>query len=284
MRHRGSVLLGRVDFVLTFLFYGVAKRGESFLFAGPSIVRSYSQTCASCEQHHRYSRVEFDHAQSQSAPAVTSDRYHLHPLHTSRSRRSRLSGLLRMSTADSPTQEQQVPIVDPIDTDNGEVEGMQSIPAAAGVAPPAMVRKGVATDGTTLVFRAPSTQQLHQLQMGEWIGRKGLSSALVALRRDDTGEERAETDAATESRATGPPLACVLVEAMDGVGGSSVATRVCLLRHTRADGVSESVEHALLDEAITQFLNGGSRISQVGALGEASCTCNDYLIGGVSMF
>lgn len=93
--------------------------------------------------------------------------------------------------------------------------------------------------------------------MGNWVARKGLAVALVAL--DGTGQE---TKAAGEA-IVGAPLAGAAVEAVEGVGGSSVATRVCLLRHQRQDGVSEAVEHALIDETINQFLNDGARISQV---------------------
>lgn len=261
MLHRGGLLLTRVELALTILFCAVAKQGECFLFAGSSITRSYSQTCRSSGQHQQYSRVDHDHAQSDAAPAINSNRYHLRPPHTFHSRHGHPLGLLHMSTADSLAQEQQLPTVGAVDTDNGEVEGMPSTSATARATHQAMVRTGVATDGTALVFRIPSTQELHQLQMGKWVGRKSIFSALVALRRDNIS---VETESEMEPRATGPPLACALVEAMDGVGGSSVATRVCLLRHTKGDGVLESVEHALLDEAITQFLNGGSRISQVG--------------------
>lgn len=168
-----------------------------------------------------------------------------------------------MATADSPTQKQQLPMVG---ADSAQVEGMKST-TPPKTAPPTTVRAGVARDGTALEFRTPSTQEMYQLKMGDWIAQKGLCTALVAVRRDEN-TSASEGDSAgrvteLQARAAGPPQACVVIEPVDGIGGSSVATRVCLLRHTRADGVSESVEHTLLDEAITQFLNGGARMNQV---------------------
>lgn len=167
-----------------------------------------------------------------------------------------------MATADSPTQEQQLPTVG---ADSAQVEGMKS--TTPQTAPRPTVRAGVATDGTALEFRVPSTQEMHQLGMGDWVAQRGLCTALVAVLRYEnmSASEGSAAGGVAEgqARAAGPPQACVVIEPVDGLGGSSVATRVCLLRHTRADGVSESVEHALLDEAITQFLNGGARMNQV---------------------
>lgn len=124
-------------------------------------------------------------------------------------------------------------------------------------------RRGTAADGTALAFRKPTTEDLHKLKMGDWVAQRGLAVALVAL--DGTGQD---AEAAGDA-IVGAPLAGAVVKAMDGVGGSSVATRVCLLRHRRGEGVSEAVEHALLDETINQFLNDGARISQV-------CSCADH--------
>ncbi|CAM9139765.1 unnamed protein product [Scytosiphon promiscuus] len=117
--------------------------------------------------------------------------------------------------------------------------------------------RGTAVDGTALAFRKPTTEDLHKLKMGDWVARRGLAVALVAL--DGAGQD---AEAAGEA-IIGAPLAGAVVKAMDGVGGSSVATRVCLLRHRREEDVSEAVEHALLDETINQFLNDGARISQL---------------------
>lgn len=157
-----------------------------------------------------------------------------------------------MAAADASTQQQQQPsIADP------RIPGEVPATDATGDAPAMkeQLRVGVAADGTPLAFRPPSTQDLHKLQLGDWVARKGLALALVALGREEGTED--ETDATV-----GAPLAGAVVEANEG-GGSSVATRVCLLRHRCLDGVSEAVEHALLDETINQFLNDGSRISQV---------------------
>lgn len=159
----------------------------------------------------------------------------------------------RLAAADSSTQQQQQQpsIVDP------RITGGAPAANATGDAPALkeQLRIGVAADGTPLAFRPPSTQDLHKLQLGDWVARRGLALALVALGIEDGAEDG--TDATV-----GAPLAGAVVEENEG-SGSSVATRVCLLSHRRLDGVSEAVEHALLDETINQFLNDGSRISQV---------------------
>lgn len=159
----------------------------------------------------------------------------------------------RLAAADASAQQQQQQpsVADPRNS------GETSAADATGDAPALkeQLRRVVAPDGTLLVFRPPSTQDLHKLQLGDWVARKDLALALVALSREEGTEDGKDA-------AVGAPLAGAVVEAMEG-GGSSVATRVCLLRHRRLDGVSEAVEHALLDETINQFLNDGSRISQV---------------------
>lgn len=135
----------------------------------------------------------------------------------------------------------------------GEAGGAAQPPAAKKDS----TRRGTSVDGTPLAFRPPTTEDLHKLGMSNWVARRGVAVALVAL--DGTGQE---TKGAGEA-IVGAPLAGAVVEATAGVGGSSVATRVCLLRHRREGDVSEAVEHALLDETINQFLNDGARISQV---------------------
>ena len=157
--------------------------------------------------------------------------------------------------ADASTEQQlpSFPGLGSAEPELQEGEGAAQPPPAAKDS----TRRGTSLDGTPLAFRPPTTEDLHKLDMGNWVARKGLAVALVAL--DGTGQE---TKAAGEA-VVGAPLAGAVVEAMEGVGGSSVATRVCLLRHRREGGVSEGVEHALLDEAINQFLNDGARISQV---------------------
>lgn len=167
--------------------------------------------------------------------------------------------IAHMSAADYSTQLQGKKL---LSTESDPVEGEEGNNNPTAVAPEAPSvfknesRRGLADDGTGLLFRAPSSQELHQLQMGDWVARKGLVLALVSL-----GDKEEHGDAKV-----GSPLGGAVIEAMDGVGGFSVATQVCLLHHTsNKDGVavSEAVEHALLDEAINQFLNDGSRISQV---------------------
>lgn len=161
---------------------------------------------------------------------------------------------LRVVPADASTEHQLPSFPGLGSTEEAEVQ------EGAAQPPPAKkdtTRRGTALDGTPLVFRPPTSEDLHKLKMGSWVARKGLAVALVVL--DGTGEE---TRAAGEA-VVGAPLAGAVVEAMEGVGGSSVATRVCLLRHRREDGVPQAVEHALLDETINQFLNDGARISQV---------------------
>lgn len=118
--------------------------------------------------------------------------------------------------------------------------------------PTPRLRKCLARDGTSIVMRSPSPQDLLALGMGSWFGQKEFILALVALQQGEANDGELAT--------LGSPRACAVVE---GHGGSSVATRVCILRHRRLVGVSEEVEHALLHETITQFLNTGSRISQV---------------------
>lgn len=178
------------------------------------------------------------------------------PLTASRTTITSLSAV----PADAST-EQQLPSFPGLGS--SEQPEVQEGEGAAQPPPPAKkdsTRRGTSLDGTPLAFRPPTTEDLHKLDMGSWVARKGLAVALVAL--DGTDQE---TMAAGEA-IVGAPLAGAVVEAMEGVGGSSAATRVCLLRHRREDGVSEAVEHALLDETINQFLNDGARISQVDNL------------------
>ena len=160
------------------------------------------------------------------------------------------------STQQQQLQQQQLPLAaELLNVEEGDSSEGLSDATSKPAAPEHLSRIGVAVDGTPLAFRHPSTQDLHKLDMGEWVAQKSVSLALVALDRDGTAEEGDTMGDA--------PLAGSVVEVMSG---SSVATMVCLLRHRRMVGVSEAVEHALLDETVTQFLNEGSRLSQVGYL------------------
>eukprot|EP00904_Undaria_pinnatifida_P002699 jgi/Undpi1/1242/HiC_scaffold_108.g14156.m1 len=160
-----------------------------------------------------------------------------------------------MTAHDASTQQQQqqvLPLAAELLNDEGGSSESLNDATKPAAAPENHSRTGVALDGTPLEFKRPSTQDLHKLGMGEWVARKSVSLALVAL------DGNAATD---EGDAVGnAPLAGSVVEA---VGGSSVATRACLLRHRRAVGVSEAVEHVLLDETIAQFLNEGAKLSQL---------------------
>lgn len=290
-----STSLAKAELAVTILLFGDIPLGESFLFAS----RSFSR---------------FQLRRSWHGPTSPLSQHQLVEVHnlmrrTSFNSNSRVSRPRRMATADaSPRQEQreqQLSTVGAVDNSDGvegivvagtDVEGVD-IEATQQPRPksPWMVRTGVASDGTALVFCPPSTQHMHQLQMSNCVARKEVSSLIVALRRveeEEQGEpssrspkENAESTAEPaerpEPKATGEPLAGVVIEAMDGLGGSSAATRVCLLRHTRKDGVSEDVEHALLDEAITQFLNGGSRISQVRSIGTSATTLQRLPVSAV---
>eukprot|EP00903_Cladosiphon_okamuranus_P012524 g11727.t1 len=172
--------------------------------------------------------------------------------------------------ADAST-EQQLPSFPRLG--NAEAEEVQGEAGGAAQPPPAKkdsTRRGTSADGTPLAFRPPTTEDLHKLGMSSWVARRGLAVALVAL--DGAGQE---TKGAGEI-IFGAPLAGAVVEAMDGVGGSSVATRVCLLRHRREDGVSEAVDHALLDETINKFLNDGARINQLRVEAEDSLQSIDF--------
>lgn len=159
-----------------------------------------------------------------------------------------------MTAADASTKQQQEEhlssTANPVNIEDANTSEKQDVDAGKARVPRDETRRGVTSDGKALAFTPPTTQDLHKLQMGHLVARKGLVLTLVAA--SDEGQEVA-----------GGPLAGAVIETMEGVGGSSVATKVCLMRHRRVDGVSESVEHALLDETITRFLNDGSRISQV---------------------
>lgn len=212
-----------------------AKVGEAFLLTGPRIASASRQR-----------RCQHEHVASNDIPGTC--RPLVGPL-----------TITSMTAADASTQQQQQQQQLPLATellsakegDKSEGLGGATKPAA----PEHVSRMGITVDGTPLEFKRPSTQDLHKLDMGEWVARKSVSLALVALNGERTTEEGSTMGNA--------PLAGSVVEV---VAGSSVATMVCLLRHSRMVGVSEAVEHALLDETITQFLNEGSRLSQVGYL------------------
>lgn len=226
------------------LLVGVAIVGESFLFAGP---RNTLQCAGWSHQH-------------QHVPALGAS---LHPSDTCRLPTVRRPSSLACTTASDASTQQNLPLpstgIASVE-ESGGAEGQSSDPGNAAAGPSSTrFRTGVAVDGTALTFRAPSSQDLHKLQMGSWVAKKGLAVSLVALERDGEAESG---DAAM----IGVPLAGTVVEAIRGEGGSSAATRVCLLRERSVDGVSEAVEHALLDETINQFLNDGARINQVRRL------------------
>lgn len=209
-----------------------AKVGQAFLLTGPRIASASRQR-----------RCQHEHVASNDIPGTC--RPLMGPL-----------TITSMTAADASTQQQQqLPLAaEMLNAEEGDKsEGLGG--ATKPAAPEHLSRMGVAVDGTPLEFRRPSTQDLHKLDMGEWVARKSVSLALVALNGEGVTEEGSTMGNA--------PLAGSVVEAM---AGSSVATMVCLLRHRRMVGVSEAVEHALLDETITQFLNEGSRLSQVGYL------------------
>lgn len=161
---------------------------------------------------------------------------------------------MKLSSADGSIQHQFTPSLEASkgleEADTRRMD--QSTPNLTPVAPHDRVstRIGMALDGTPLQFRRPTTEEMHKLGMSKWAAQKGLALALIAIHEEDMGGCAL--------------LAGAVVESVDGTGGSSVATRVYMLRHWDFDGVSESVQHALLDEAITQFLNDGARIAQVG--------------------
>lgn len=212
-----------------------AKVGQAFLLTGPRIASVSRQR-----------RCQHEHVASNDIPGTC--RPLMGPL-----------TITSMTAADASTQQEQQQQQLPLAAELLNVEEGDSSEGLGGATKPAapehLSRMGVAVDGTPLVFRRPSSQDLHKLDMGEWVARKSVSLALVAL---DGGGTTGEGDTMGNA-----PLTGSVVEAM---GGSSVATMVCLLRHRRMAGVSEAVEHALLDETITQFLNEGSRLSQVGYL------------------
>lgn len=237
--------LTRADLALLFLA-GATRLGEAFLFAGSRVTST---------PHHHHHHQHDPHAPPNTkaaAAAVTTT-----VLSPARPRTT--IAALRVTPSDASTEQQprSSPVPLAVDEEGGSSEGQEGA-AQPPPLPKDSTRRGTAIDGTALAFRPPSTEDLHKLSMGNWVAQRGLAVALVAL--DGTGQE---TKAATGEAIVGAPLAGAVVESMDGVGGSSVATRVCLLRHRREDGVSEAVEHALLDETINQFLNDGARISQV---------------------
>lgn len=210
------------------------KVGQSFLLTGP-------RTASASRQR----RCQHEHVASSDMPGTC--RPLMKPL-----------TITSMTAADASTQQQQqqqLPLAAEFNVEEGDSSEGLGDATSKPAAPENLSRTGVALDGTHLAFRRPSTQDLHKLDMGEWVARRSVSLALVALDGDGATDER---DAVGNA-----PLAGSVVEAM---GGSSVATMVCLLRHRRMTGASEAVEHALLDETITQFLNEGSRLSQVGSL------------------
>lgn len=227
-----------------FLFLtGATRIGEAFLFAGPR--------ATSTPHRHQHD------PHSAAAVAVTTTAVVL-----SQARPRTTITALRMTPAKSSTKRQPQSSPDPQAIDEEEGTSTSTSEGQEGAAQPPPLpkdstRRGTALDGTSLAFRPPTTEDMHKLRMGDWVAQRGIVVSLVAL--DGTGQE---TKAAGEV-IVGAPLVGAVVESMDGVGGSSVATRVCLLRHRREDGVSEAVEHALLDETINQFLNDGARISQV---------------------
>lgn len=242
------------------LFLGSATRlGESFLLPGSRL------TSAQQRPRHEQHRHRHDLPANTQPAAVTTTTVVL-PLPPPRQRAT--SDALRALPADTSTEQQlpSAPGVMPagVEEGDGDISG-----GAAQPPPPASkdkTRRGEALDGTPLAFRPPTTQDLHKLEMGDWVAQRGLAVALVAMALSDDDDDDATGEgpkAAAAEPIVGAPLAGAVVEAMDGVGGSSVATRVCLLRHRCEDGVSDAVEHALLDETINQFLNDGARISQV---------------------
>lgn len=162
---------------------------------------------------------------------------------------------VRMTAADFSTQQQQQPqapfALISVEGDSSVTNGDPKVVSGAS-----KWWSDVTEDGTFLVIRPPSTQDLTSLGMGSWVGRKGLALTLVAFQQDEADGDELST--------RGSPLVGAVVEVLEGIGGSSVATRVCLLHHRKMTGVAEGVVHTLLHETIAQFLNGGSRINQVG--------------------
>lgn len=166
---------------------------------------------------------------------------------------------LLMKSADAPTprhrqqSQQRAGIInvegDPPPRVGTEAKESQSISTT--------LRSCVSSDGTRLVMQSPSVDDLRRLHMASLAGQNSSILAVAAFRQGEAAEHELET--------AGPLLAGAVIEVNVGVGGSSVATRVCLLRHKRLEieEASEEVEHCLLDEIIAMFLNGGSRISQV---------------------
>lgn len=197
-------------------------------------------------------------------PAFRSDydsKYHLHvpapigqccPL-ASAVRTFRPSISVKMSSANGSIQHQFTSSVEALkgleEADTRSMDQSNSSLTPAAPHHRGSTRSGMALDGTPLQFRCPTTEEMHKLGMGNWVAQKGLAIALIAI-HDDVG--------------VCAPLAGAVVASVDEAGGSSVATRVYMLRHWELNGVSASVQHALLDEVITQFLNDGARIGQVG--------------------
>lgn len=237
--------LAGVDVALLLLAGAARSRsGEAFLFAGlrvPSTPRQQHDPSSSSNTHQQQAVASRLLLPTTSRPPST-------------------TSTLRVTPADDATGQQILEYPSMAgDQEGGAPEGREEGAAQPPPIPKDTTRTGVALDGTALAFRPPTTEDLHKLGMGDWVAQKGLAVALVALDA---------TEQAAGEPVIGAPLAGAVVEAMgDGmVGGSSVATRVCLLRHRREDGVAEAVEHALLDETINRFLNDGARISQVGAV------------------
>ncbi|CAM9171801.1 unnamed protein product, partial [Discosporangium mesarthrocarpum] len=79
-------------------------------------------------------------------------------------------------------------------------------------------RVTLAEDGTRLLIRRPSTQDLHQLGLGSMMTRGGM--AMVAFKQEPEEEKVA---------------AGVTVEVLRDCRGSSLATKMYLLHHTRME-------------------------------------------------
>lgn len=248
--------IGRSGVHVSLVFLvGATRLGETFLFTGSSARVGFTSAWQPPQRH------DLPAASSASKKAAAAINAVLPPT-TSRTTTESLSAV----PADASTEQQQLPSLPGLGSTaeaEAEVQGAAQPPPAKEDS----TRRGTALDGTPLAFRPPTTEDLHKLEMGDWVARKGLAVALVAL--DGTVQDQHQ-DQETKAMTVGAPFAGAVVEAMEGVGGSSVATRVCLLRHRREGGVSEAVEHALLDETINQFLNDGARISQVC---HSACRC-----------
>ncbi|CAN0086278.1 unnamed protein product [Ectocarpus fasciculatus] len=230
------------------LLAGAARSGEAFLFAGLRVPSTPRQQQQQQQQHDPSSSSNTQQQQAASSRLL---------LLPTTSRPPSTASTLRVTPADDAAGQQILEYPSMADgQDGGAPEGREEGAAQPPPIPKDTTRRGVALDGTALAFRPPTTEDFHKLGMGDWVAQKGLAVALVALDA---------TEQAAGEPVIGAPLAGAVVEAMGGgmVGGSSVATRVCLLRHRREDGVAEAVEHALLDETINRFLNDGARISQL---------------------